>query len=82
MHAPRLAPTLNDSTDGTRAALLDAVRAIAPVLRDNADRAERDSRLTAEATDALRTAGLFRLGVPQAVGGSEVAPATCIDVVS
>jgi 3-hydroxy-9,10-secoandrosta-1,3,5(10)-triene-9,17-dione monooxygenase len=82
MHAPRLASTLNDSTAGTRAALLDAVRTIAPVLRDNTDRAECESRLTAEVTDALRAAGLFRLGVPHAVGGSEVDPATCIEVVS
>ncbi|WP_433287472.1 acyl-CoA dehydrogenase family protein [Pseudonocardia sp. CA-142604] len=82
MHAPRLAPTLNDSTDSTRAALLDAVRAIAPVLRDNADRAECESRLTAEAAEALRAAGLFRLGVPRAVGGAEADLATCIAVVS
>ncbi|HEY4421486.1 MAG TPA: acyl-CoA dehydrogenase family protein [Pseudonocardia sp.] len=82
MHAPRFAPTPNGSTGGTRAALLDAVRAITPVLRDNADRAEHESRLTAEATAALRSAGLFRLGVPRAVGGSEADPATCIDVVS
>jgi 3-hydroxy-9,10-secoandrosta-1,3,5(10)-triene-9,17-dione monooxygenase len=82
VHAPHLASTVNDSTDDTRAALLDAVRAIAPLLRDNADRAEGESRLTAEATEALRAAGLFRLGVPHALGGSEVGPATCIEVIS
>jgi 3-hydroxy-9,10-secoandrosta-1,3,5(10)-triene-9,17-dione monooxygenase len=82
VNAPRLAPAANDSTDGTRAALLDAVRGIAPVLRHNADRAEADSRLTTEATEALRAAGLFRLGVPRSLGGSEADPATCMDVVS
>ncbi|MFF4749210.1 acyl-CoA dehydrogenase family protein [Streptomyces sp. NPDC002514] len=62
--------------------LVEAVRAIAPVLRREADEAERDSRLTPEATRALREAGLFRLGVPERWGGHEVSPAASLDVTS
>ncbi|MFI6637563.1 hypothetical protein ACIBI7_52520 [Nonomuraea fuscirosea] len=51
--------------------LVAAVRAIAPVLRRGADDADREGRLTPETTRALRNAALFRLGVPQGLGGLE-----------
>jgi 3-hydroxy-9,10-secoandrosta-1,3,5(10)-triene-9,17-dione monooxygenase len=59
---------------------LEASRAVAPVLRQHADEAERASRLTLQAVLALREAGLFRLGVPKRFGGHEAFPATCLDV--
>lgn len=63
-----------------RLVLLEGSRAIAAVLRREADQAERDSRLTQAAAQALRDAGLFRLGVPRRFGGYEASPATCLDV--
>ncbi|GAA1333161.1 acyl-CoA dehydrogenase family protein [Pseudonocardia xinjiangensis] len=69
-------------THRERAALVEAARAIAPVLRDNADQAERESRLTDEAADALREAGFFRLGVPRSHGGAEADLLTCLEVTS
>ncbi len=60
--------------------LIEASRAIAPVLRGHANAAERESRLTPEATRALREAGLFRLGVPQRFGGHELSPAAALQV--
>ncbi|WP_037855266.1 acyl-CoA dehydrogenase family protein [Streptomyces sp. NRRL S-340] len=60
--------------------LLRAVRALSPVLRAEADDAERDSRLTPEAAQALRDAGLFRLGVPRDLGGLELPLAAALDV--
>lgn len=59
-----------------------AARDVATILRENADRADRDSRLTEQAVTALRDAGLFRLGVPAAVDGHEAGLATCVEVVS
>ena len=53
-----------------------------PVLRRNAERADRESRLTEEGTDALRAAGLFRLGAPAVFGGHEAGMATTLDVTS
>ena len=63
-------------------ALVEAVRAISPVLLRNADAAERDSRLAPEAVQALRNAGMFRLGVPERLGGLEIPLTVCLDVVS
>jgi 3-hydroxy-9,10-secoandrosta-1,3,5(10)-triene-9,17-dione monooxygenase len=71
-----------DPPHRNRATLVEAARAIAPVLRDNADQAERESRLTVEATEALRRAGLFRLGVPASLGGAETDLMTCLAVTS
>ncbi|PSM42908.1 indole oxygenase [Streptomyces dioscori] len=67
------------STDTTRRLVL-AAREIAPLLRREADAAERDNRLTAEAELALRGAGLFSLGVPKRFGGHELSPVGSIEV--
>lgn len=60
--------------------LLEASRAIAPMLRRDAGAGERESRLTSEATQGLLEAGLFRLGVPKQFGGHELSPADSIEV--
>nr|BFD88033.1 acyl-CoA dehydrogenase family protein [Streptomyces sp. Xyl84] len=60
--------------------LLRAVHALSPVLRAEADAAERDSRLTPRAAQALRDAGLFRLGVPRSLGGLELPLAAALEV--
>lgn len=63
---------------GSRQSLVMAACDIAPTLRDNADRAERDNRLTEQTVAALRDAGFFRLGVPAAFGGHEADMVTCV----
>ncbi|MFF2732229.1 acyl-CoA dehydrogenase family protein [Streptomyces sp. NPDC058008] len=80
---------MHPSIDAERTALSDpartavaAVQEIAPVLRRAADAAERESRLTPEAEQALRTAGLFRLGAPERFGGHELSPADSLDVLA
>jgi 3-hydroxy-9,10-secoandrosta-1,3,5(10)-triene-9,17-dione monooxygenase len=65
-----------------RTELVEAARSVVPVLRRNAELADRDSRLTAEATTALRTAGLFRLGAPKMFGGHEAGLVATLDVTS
>lgn len=51
-----------------------AVEAIEPVLRDTAAESEHDRRLSPNAVEALRAAGLFRLALPAEVGGREMRP--------
>jgi alkylation response protein AidB-like acyl-CoA dehydrogenase len=61
--------------------LLDSVRALAPVIRDHADEAERNHRLSPPVVRALADAAVFRMGVPRALGGLEVSPLTLYRVV-
>jgi indole-3-acetate monooxygenase len=61
--------------------LIDAVHAIAPVIRENADRSERERRLSSETVDAMKRAGLFRMCTPRAAGGLEVDAMTAVRVV-
>ncbi|MEV0850190.1 acyl-CoA dehydrogenase family protein [Streptomyces sp. NPDC049954] len=62
--------------------LVEAARALSPVLLSEADDAERDSRLTPGATRALRDAGMFRLGTPGRLGGHELPLSACVDVLA
>jgi alkylation response protein AidB-like acyl-CoA dehydrogenase len=70
------------TADSGRPELVAAARDLVSVLRRHAERADRESRLTAEATEALRAAGLFRLGAPREFGGHEAGLATTLDVTS
>lgn len=56
--------------------LIEAARALAPVLRGNAERSDREGRLPATSIDAMRQAGLLRLYVPRPLGGLEIDPLT------
>jgi indole-3-acetate monooxygenase len=62
------------------AAILANARAIAPVLREEADEGERNRRLTPRAVQALRSAGVFRMARPRAWDGPEVDPITQVEV--
>lgn len=48
---------------------VSAAKLLVPLLRRNAEQADRANRLPAENIDALREAGMLRLGVPSAYGG-------------
>ncbi|MBU6526993.1 acyl-CoA dehydrogenase family protein [Methylocystis sp. MJC1] len=61
--------------------LLDAVRRIEPILRENAAAAERDRRLSPQAAAAMREQGLYRLWRPKALGGLEADPMTGFRVI-
>lgn len=61
--------------------LLAAARALGPLIREHADAAELNRRLSPEVFRALIDTGLFRLLLPRSLGGLEVDPVTCSAVV-
>lgn len=56
--------------------LVEAAHELGPLLRANAVRSDRESRLPAESLDAMRDAGLFRMYVPSVLGGFQTDPVT------
>jgi indole-3-acetate monooxygenase len=56
------------------------VKSIEPVLRENAAEAEAKCDLPRAAVDAVRKAGLFKLWVPESLGGWQVNPVTSFRV--
>jgi len=65
-----------------RAELLKNTGAILPLLRQNAERTERERRIPAENIAAMEQGGLFRILVPQKFGGHEASLRTYTDVVA
>src|SRR5438132_11917037 len=65
-----------------RDTLLAAVATLAPVLDARAPEAEAATTMPADLVDQAKAAGLFRLGLPKALGGWECDPLTMLDVVS
>ena len=65
----------------TRAALLDAVQTITPVLAAHADESERTGTLAEPAWRALHDTGLLRLKAPRVLGGYEADPVTQLEVI-
>lgn len=64
----RTAPT------GAAAPLMDAVRALRPLVLEHAEAGEKARRIAAPVLDALKSAGVFHMLVPHALGGGEVHP--------
>ncbi|MEE9282171.1 MAG: acyl-CoA dehydrogenase family protein [Myxococcota bacterium] len=61
--------------------LVERARALAPLIREHADEAERDRRLPKAVVDAMAAEGLFRVAAPRAVGGLETDPFTQVRVI-
>jgi len=59
-----------------------AARSAVPVLREHAERAERDRRIPAESVAALRNAGAFALATPARFGGLDADMVTLARVLS
>jgi alkylation response protein AidB-like acyl-CoA dehydrogenase len=61
--------------------LLSAVRRLEPLIREHADEAERNRRLSQPVVTALAEAGILRMYTPHTLGGLEVDPLTFYRVV-
>jgi alkylation response protein AidB-like acyl-CoA dehydrogenase len=62
-------------------ALLETVQEMGSMLSQNGDEERKNRRLSKPALNALRDAGLFRLFLPQSLGGLEADPLTTAKVV-
>lgn len=67
--------------DDPRTALLDAVDAVAPLIRANGNQIEQERQIVASVVDALHERGLFRMLLPRSLGGWEVDPVTFVSVI-
>jgi alkylation response protein AidB-like acyl-CoA dehydrogenase len=56
--------------------IAEAAQALGPIIKEHADEAERERRLSAEVVDALAGAGLLSLCAPTSLGGLEADPVT------
>lgn len=63
-------PDLNEPTDAT--AILNNVQAILGLVEQEADPSNQQGYMTAPMGEALRVAGVYRAGLPEARGGPEV----------
>ena len=61
--------------------IVAAARDVGPIIAKHVQTTERNRRLALPVVDALRTAGLFRLFTPRALGGLEIDPVTFARVV-
>ena len=50
----------------------EKVQKLAPIIREHADRAERDAQMPREVIDAFHDAGMFRMLLPRAMGGGDL----------
>ncbi len=50
----------------------EKIEKLAPIIREHADRAERDAQMPREVIDAFHDAGLFRTLLPRQMGGGEL----------
>ncbi len=70
-----------DEVAGAGAACLARARGLIPLLRDAADRIEAGTELPTDVLDAMFDAGMFKLLLPRAFGGFELAPVDYIQCV-
>jgi alkylation response protein AidB-like acyl-CoA dehydrogenase len=62
--------------------LVERVRAIRPLIRENALRAEQRRRVTGEVVEALSQAGIHRMNVPRRYGGHQSRLRTQVDALA
>lgn len=62
-------------------ALLEAARALRPMIEASADQIEQGCRITEPVAEALASAGLFTMLVPRELGGVQVDPLTYVRVI-
>lgn len=63
---------MTDGTDSRVDEYVARVRALAPLVREHAQRSERDAQLARGVVEAFHDAGLFRVLLPAAMGGGDL----------
>ena len=71
----------NSSAQSKGGSYLDAARRLAPQVLAAADLADRERELPAKLANAIKDQGLFRLLVPQSIGGGEIDYLEFLDIV-
>lgn len=61
--------------------LLDAARSLERLIRDHAQEAEQERRVSKVVMESLAETGLFRMLTPRSLGGLETDPVTCARVI-
>ena len=74
-------PSFPSERNEKRRFLLNAVESVRDVVAAGADESERLGTLAPDAVAAIRDAGLFKLKLPQSLGGAEADPVTQIEVI-
>ena len=64
-----------------RTPLLSVAEDLGPLIREHAPEAEHNRRLSPAVVEALIDAGMYRLLLPRSLGGLEVDPVTCSEIV-
>jgi alkylation response protein AidB-like acyl-CoA dehydrogenase len=59
----------------------DAVKELAPLIRDRADESEQQRHLSDDVVQGFRDAGLYRYLVPQSLGGAEGDPVSYFQLI-
>lgn len=62
---------MNGLSEGARP-YFEKVQKLAPIIREHADRAEREAQMPREVADAFHEAGLFRIFLPRTMAGGEL----------
>lgn len=65
---------IEDMGPNRASGLLDAIQRVAPLIRERRDEFDKLRRLPDDIFETLAAAGLFRLWLPQAIGGPELSP--------
>ena len=60
---------------------VERARALQPLIREHADAAQQNRRLSNEVVEALHDSGLFRMCLPKEFGGEEVDPWTTVETI-
>ena len=68
-----------DPPDAQR--LVEAARSMVPRIRASADEIEQARRLPSPLVAELAEAGIFRMQVPRAIGGSEIDPVSYMEII-
>lgn len=69
------------ATSTAAESLLEATRAILPLVRAGGDQGERERRLPRHVADAMAEIGICRILAPRAIGGLQLDPLTYLDII-